>query len=154
MKALTPPTSSQGSGSLSPQIEESLPRGPGLCFALARSRGGAWGSISPKKDRWAGRPQCPSFEQPFCFPAKQPTSVPSHLPLSGTPSVLGLAAGAKGRCEAGALPLYDGWGMKGNSNWCGATVPICLLVSRARDPIRSCSWLSMHCWAQTFCLSG
>lgn len=67
----------------SPQLLQysGLPsQGPELCIELATSPGRTWGRASPKEDRWAGWPQRQGFEQPFCFPAKQP-AFPSHLPL-------------------------------------------------------------------------
>lgn len=111
-------------------------RGPWFCTELATSPGGAWGRASPKENRWAGCPQCPYLEQPFCFPTKHPASVPlSSLtpwqpPLTSTPPFC-LWAGSEEPMDSGGMGatlLYD-WEMDGKvaSNWCGATVAICLV---------------------------
>ena len=69
---------------LLPQIEVSLPRGPGSAQSWTEAEEECGGRASPEGNRWAGWPLCQHFEQPFSFPAKRPTSFPSHLQLPGS----------------------------------------------------------------------
>lgn len=69
----------------------------------------------PKEDRWAGWPKRLHFEQPFCFPAKHPASVPLSSPapwqcLPPPPLSLGSSEKPMGSGGIGATLLYD-WEM-------------------------------------------